>query len=188
MARRITAQSRCGADSCQQSVSTDAPVQLCEHHLAVAADWAGRQFGVEDVLPTPCRLCGSRLGVRYPSGWLCGVCEWRHSDLIDDELPLPRVDVVYYIRFDDRVKIGTSSNPRRRLSAIWHHDLLAFERGDRSLEHRRHEEFAEERFDRTEWFAFSERLRGHVDIVRAGGENPWDRYLRWVSEAVALRG
>ncbi|SFS03949.1 hypothetical protein SAMN04487846_1728 [Microbacterium sp. cf046] len=178
----------CTVAGCTEQVGRGAPLELCEHHLAIAAEWAGRQFGVSDVLPSPCRLCGSRLGVRYPSGWLCAVCEWRHSDLIDGELPRPRVDVVYYIRYDDRVKIGTSSNPRSRLSALWHDDLLAFERGDRSLEHRRHEQFADERFDRTEWFALSERLRNHIELVRAGGDDPWDRYRRWVSEAVALRG
>ncbi len=166
----------------------DAPVPLCEHHLTLAAEWAGRAFGVADVLPSPCRLCGSRVGIRYPSGWVCDVCEWRHGELVDGELPLPRIDVVYYVRVADRVKIGTSSQPRKRLSAIWHDDLLAFERGDRRLERRRHEQFADERFDRTEWFDLSDRLRGHIDIIRAGTDEPWDRYTRWVSEAIALRG
>lgn len=166
----------------------DAPVPLCEHHLAVAGEWAGRAFGVADALPGPCRLCGSRLGIRYPSGWLCAVCEWRHGDLIDHELPRPRVDVVYYLRYEDRVKIGTSGNPRQRLAAIWHDDLLAFERGDRRLEHRRHEQFADERFERTEWFRLSSRLSAHIDLVRAGTGEPWDRYARWVSEVAALQG
>ncbi len=165
----------------------DAPVELCAHHLALAGDWADRENGVTDVLPSPCRLCGSRLGVRHRSGWLCAVCEWRHGDLVDGELPPPRVDVVYYLRYADRVKIGTSSNPRQRLSALWHDDLLAFERGDRALERHRHEQFAQERFDRTEWFALSERLSAHIDSVRAGADDPWTRYLRWVSEAIALR-
>jgi len=168
-------------------VAADAPIALCAHHLALAGDWADRENGVTDVLPSPCRLCGSRLGVRYRSGWLCAVCEWRHGDLVDGELARPRVDVVYYLRHADRVKIGTSSNPRQRLSALWHDELLAFERGDRTLEHRRHEQFAQERFDRTEWFALSERLADHIESVRAGGDDPWARYLRWVSEAVALR-
>ena len=39
--------------------------------------------GVTDALPSPCRLCGSRLGVRYPSAWLCAVCDWRHGELVD---------------------------------------------------------------------------------------------------------
>jgi len=111
----------------------------------VAAEWVGRRDGVADVLPTPCLLCGSRWGVRWPSGWLCGVCEWRHGEPVDGELPPPRVDVVYYLRFRDRVKIGTSAQPRQRLRAIRHEELLAFERGDRSVERRRHAQFAAER-------------------------------------------
>jgi hypothetical protein len=169
-------------------VPSDAPVPLCDRHFAVAAEWAGRAWGAEDALPSPCRLCGSRLGIRYPSAWLCAVCEWRHGDLVDGDLPPARVDVVYYVRFADRVKIGTSSNPRQRLAAIWHDDLLAFERGDRALERRRHEQFASERYDRTEWFEFSDRLRAHIDVIAAGSEDHWDQYRRWVSEAVAIRG
>ena len=176
-----------GDDGCHATAAHDAPVDLCERHLALAGDWVTREFGVTDVLPSPCRLCGSRLGVRYPSGWLCAVCEWRHGDLVDGELPPPRVDVVYYLGYADRVKIGTTANPRQRLSALWHDDLLGFERGDRRLERRRHEQFADERLDRTEWFRLSERLHDHIAVVRAG-EEPWDRYLRWVSEAVALQG
>ena len=165
----------------------DAPLALCELHLAVAGDWAQAAFGVTDALPAPCRLCGSRLGIRLPSGWLCATCEWRFGDFVDGELPPPRVDVVYYLGYADRVKIGTTSNPRQRFSAIWHDDLLAMERGDRRLERQRHAQFSVERFGSTEWFAHSEALQEHIDVVR-GGSEPWDAYLRWVSEAVALRG
>lgn len=166
----------------------DAPVRLCRGHLAAAAEWVDAEYGVTDVLPAPCRLCGCRWGVRHRSGWTCGVCEWRLGDTVDDELPPPRVDVVYYLRFDDRVKIGTSARPAARLSAIRHDELLAFERGDRRLERRRHEQFAEDRWDRTEWFRLSDALRAHLEIVRAGEPDPWERYARWCSEALALRG
>ena len=94
---------------------------------------------------------------------------------------------MYYLRYADRVKIGTTSNPRQRFSAIWHDDVLAMERGDRRLEHHRHVHFADERFGTTEWFAFTDRLRVHIDAVR-GEVEPWDAYTRWVSEAVALQG
>jgi hypothetical protein len=163
-------------------------VALCERHLAAASDWTSREYGVTDVLPTPCRVCGSRLGVRWPSGWLCAVCEWRHGEIVDAELPPPRVDVVYYLRFDDRVKIGTTANPRQRLGAIWHDELLAFERGDRTLERRRHEQFAVDRFARTEWFRLTPRVRDHIDTVGAGVDDPWSLYARWTSETLALRG
>ena len=164
------------------------PLELCADHLEVAAEWVGRRDGVTDVLPAACRLCGSRLGVRWPSGWLCAVCEWRHGDPVDGELPPPRVDVVYYVRFRDRVKIGTSARPRQRLRAIRHDELLAFERGDRVLERRRHVQFAVERLGASEWFDRSPALDAHVAALSAGVEDPWDLVARWTSEAFARRG
>lgn len=178
----------CSVENCAGPVPADAPVPLCEWHLAVAGDWAEREYGVVDVLPEACRLCGSTVGRRYPSGWVCGVCEWRYGEIVDAELPLPRVDVVYYLRYADRVKIGTTGNPRQRFAAIWHDDLLALERGDRRLEHRRHVQFAAERFGTTEWFRLSDAIRAHIAVVRGGTEDPWDAYARWCAEALALRG
>ncbi len=161
---------------------------LCERHAAAASEWFDAENGVTDVLPSPCVLCGSRLGVRYRSGWLCAVCEWRHGEVPDGELPPPRVDVVYYLGYADRVKIGTTANPRQRLAAIWHEDLLAFERGDRALERRRHAQFADERYERTEWFRLTDRLHRHIAVLSAGADDPWALHARWVSEAVGLRG
>lgn len=165
-----------------------APVSLCEGHLSWVAEWCGARDGVTDALPSPCRLCGSRLGVHLASGWLCAVCEWRHGEVPDGELPPPRVDVVYYVRYDERVKIGTTANPRQRLAAIRHDEVLAFERGDRVLEQRRHAEFAAERYDRTEWFRLTGTLRAHIETIAAGASDPWTRYTLWMSEAIALRG
>lgn len=177
---------RCLADGdgCRGSVPPEAPVALCEGHIAAASEWAGNEYGTTDLLPGPCTLCGSRLGVRFPSGWICAVCEWRFGDVVDDELAPPRLDVVYYLRYDDRVKIGTTSNPRQRFSAIWHDDLLALERGDRRLEQHRHAQFEVDRLGRSEWFALSEALHAHITRV-AGGVNPWDAYARWFSEALS---
>ncbi|HTL42617.1 MAG TPA: GIY-YIG nuclease family protein [Pseudolysinimonas sp.] len=173
---------------CAGQVDPDAPVALCERHLAAAADWAARDHGIADLLPAPCRACGSPHGIRYPAGWVCAVCEWRHGDVPDGDLAPPRVDVVYYLRHGDRVKIGTTANPRQRFSAIWHEQVLAFERGDRRLERRRHEQFAADRFTGSEWFRMSPQLTAHVASVAAGVANPWELYARWRSEALALRG
>lgn len=163
----------------------DAPIPLCEWHLTAAAEWSEARHGVTDALPSPCPVCGSRLGVAYPSGWLCAVCEWHYGDIVDDDLAPPRVDVVYYLRYDDRIKIGTTANPRQRLAAIWHDELLAFERGDRTVEGRRHAQFAADRFPRTEWFRASEALITHVAELAAGVEDPWVLHARWRSEALA---
>jgi hypothetical protein len=172
---------------CRAEAAADSPLPLCDSHLALAGEWNGREFGVVDVLPSPCLACGSRLGVRYPSGWLCAVCEWRHGEVADSDVAPPRVDVVYYLRQGDRVKIGTTANPRQRFAAIWHEEVLAFELGDRRLEQSRHARFASLRFAGSEWFRSSPDLVRHIEML-AGGRDPWDVYARWVSEAVALAG
>lgn len=170
---------------CRGEVADAAPLALCELHVAVVGDWAARSAGTTDILPAPCRLCGSTLGVRYPSGWLCAECEWPHGEVVDYELAPPRIDIVYYLRYADRVKIGTTANPRQRLAAIVHDEVLAFERGDRTLERRRHGQFAAERYDRTEWFRLSDRILDHVDALRAGTDDPWASLARWRSRAAA---
>lgn len=179
--------SQCRASGCRGAATPNAPVPLCGAHLTAVTDWAAAEYGVTDVLPSPCRACGSRLGVHYPSGWLCAVCEWRHGEIPDEDLAVVRVDVVYYLRAGDRIKIGTTASPRSRFAALGHHDLLAFERGDRTLERRRHEQFAEHRFAGSEWFSTHAELEAHIAGLAAGAD-PWERYARWLSEAAALRG
>jgi hypothetical protein len=185
--RRTSSVTACSLDGCALPTEAGAPVALCAAHLGLAHDWVAREDGVVDALPSPCPVCGSRLGVRLPSAWLCAACEWRHGEVPDGELGPPRVEVVYYIRFGDRLKIGTSANPRQRLHRVRHEELLAFERGGRSLEQHRHAQFAAERLERTEWFARSPALDRHVETVRAGEPDPWATHRRWVSEALALR-
>lgn len=173
-------------EGCGGVVAPSAPVALCERHLSAASEWFQSQDGRTDLLPAPCLLCGSRLGVHYAAGWICAVCEWRFGEVVDGELPPPRLDVVYYLRYDDRVKIGTTANPRQRFAAIRHHDLLALERGDRRTEQRRHAQFGADRLGKSEWFAMSDVLRSHIAGL-AGGADPWDVHARWCSEALARR-
>lgn len=178
-----------GAKRCSAPVDVGAPVNLCTGHLLAAHEWVAHEFGVTDTLPSPCRACGSRLGVKYPSGWLCAICEWKVGDTPDDDAVADvRVDVVYYIRFGNRIKIGTSANPRRRLAGLRHDELLAFERGNRQVEQRRHAQFAEYRILRTEWFDINEALTRHIGVLGGGIDDPWSRYALWLSEYRALRG
>jgi hypothetical protein len=128
-----------------------------------------------------CVLCGATSQARGPHGIVCGVCGWRVGDAPDFELPLPRVDVVYYLRYRDRIKIGTSRNPRQRLAAIWHDELLAFERGGRSLEQARHREFAHLR-EGGEWFTSAPELLAHIDTL--DHDEPWHAYARWVAQSL----
>jgi hypothetical protein len=164
----------------------DLVLPLCHEHLVAAYERVAADVGVTDALPGPCAACGSRLGVRYPSGWLCAVCEWRWGEVPEAAAPV-RVDVVYYLRWRDRIKIGTSANPRGRLAQLRHDKLLAFERGDRTLEQRRHREFAASRLG-GEWFAADDALLAHVAQVTAGVDDPWALLARWRSEAAALTG
>ncbi|MBN9185255.1 MAG: GIY-YIG nuclease family protein [Microbacterium sp.] len=136
-------------------------------------------------LPGPCALCGDLRGARRSGRWACAVCGWRVGDAPDPDLPLPRIDVVYYLRYADRIKIGTSSQPRQRPAAIRHDEVLAFERGGRPLEQRRHVEFAHLR-EGGEWFTATEELAAH--IARVGrGVPPWDAYARWMSAELRRR-
>jgi hypothetical protein len=136
-----------------------------------------------DELESPCRVCGSRAGIRTPTGWVCAVCGWRVGDSIDPDLPVPRVDVVYYLRLDERVKIGTTSQPRQRFAVLRHEEVLAFELGDRTIEQRRHAEFADDRLGTSEWFALTPRLRVHIEQLADGGD-PWHVHARWIADAL----
>lgn len=139
-----------------------------------------------DALDSPCRLCGGRDGVRTEAGWECAVCGWRVGEYIDPELPLPRVDVVYYLRRGESVKIGTTVNPRQRFAALRHDEVLAFEQGGRTVEQRRHLEFADDRLGTSEWFALTPRLTAHIAAL-AAGRDPWHVHARWLAEALARR-
>jgi hypothetical protein len=76
--------------------------------------------------------------------------------------PPPATAVVYYLRFGDRVKIGTTTNLARRLSAIPHDEVLATEVGSFTLERERHGQFAADRVI-GEWFHMSPSLMEHIE-------------------------
>lgn len=130
----------------------------------------------------PCVLCGGRTASGGAGHRECVVCGWIVGDSPDDDVERPRVEVVYYLRWDQRIKIGTSSRPRQRLAAIWHHELLAFERGGRALERERHRQFADLR-EGGEWFRADAVLLDHIAEV-AGEAPPWDRFARWTADAL----
>lgn len=132
-------------------------------------------------LPDPCVLCGATDGERQAGRLRCGWCHWRVSDTLDPDLERPRVEVVYYLRYAERIKIGTSARPQQRLGAIRHDELLAFELGDRTLERRRHREFAAIR-EGGEWFSATPELLRHIATLECS--DPWRSYARWTSAAL----
>lgn len=81
------------------------------------------------------------------------------------ETPNRRVHVVYYIRFRDRIKIGTTKSLQMRLANLPHDELLAVEPGDRGVERARHQQFAESRIQ-GEWFEASRHLLQHTTHIR----------------------
>lgn len=139
-------------------------------------------MNVRRIMPGPCVLCGHARGIRADGRWECHVCGWRVGDVPDPDLPRPRIDIVYYIRWRDRIKIGTTHRPRGRLAVLQHEELLAFERGDRTVERERHRQFAGLR-EGGEWFTAAPELVAHARGI-AGGVDPWDAYSRWVGEAL----
>lgn len=132
--------------------------------------------------PQVCILCAAAATTPSPDGRRCTLCGWRYGAVPDADLPRPRIDVVYYLRWRDQVKIGTSSTPRRRLAAIHHDELLAFELGGREREHERHLQFASLRLG-GEWFAAADELLAHAVTLRAD-RDPWHAHARWFAEAL----
>ena len=78
---------------------------------------------------------------------------------------------VYYLRVGDQVKIGFSTDVRRRLRSYPPgSELLAVEPGEKKLERRRHNEFAEWLVAGREWFQPSAELLQHTrDLVTLHG-------------------
>lgn len=143
---------------------------------------SGTVRDVSEELPGPCPLCGRSRGARVERALLCEWCGWRYGDYPDGDLPRPVVEVVYYLRYDRRIKIGTSRQPRRRLASIRHDELLAFEPGGRSIEQARHREFAAIR-EGGEWFTQTPELTAHIAALQTTAD-PWQLYARWTSAAL----
>ncbi|WP_241833369.1 GIY-YIG nuclease family protein [Streptomyces caatingaensis] len=80
--------------------------------------------------------------------------------------------LVYFIRNGNRVKIGTTTDLRRRIRtlALRPEHVVLIERGGRELEREFHERFAKYRDGKTEWFrdvgALSEYIAERVEAIR----------------------
>lgn len=82
---------------------------------------------------------------------------------------------IYYIRFGDRIKIGTTTSLKGRLASLPHDEILALEPGSYDLERARHREFAPMLVDgQREWFHDSSTLRDHALELRARHGSPED--------------
>lgn len=74
--------------------------------------------------------------------------------------------VVYYMRLDRLVKIGWTTDLKRRVSSIAPQGVMAIEPGGKNIEERRHIEFAALRSHR-EWFWLRDPIAAHIVTIRA---------------------
>jgi len=77
-----------------------------------------------------------------------------------------RQPVVYYLRFADRIKIGTTICLPSRLADVPHDEVLATEPGGAELEEERKMQFAEHRVT-GEWFRMAPALMRHIEKLRS---------------------
>lgn len=164
-----------GRDCPERSVS-GSPLNLCARHLRQAAELHAslRDLDPGTRLLGPCPACGRRALVAMVAtrSIVCRMCQ--HTQAVDPQT-IPRPDrsrittgdpVVYYLRFGDRIKIGTTTDLRSRLASLPHDEVLAVERGDRSIESQRHAQFAHLRITRRgEWFRADPDLLAHIDTL-----------------------
>ena len=161
---------------CPGWVNPDHSLNLCAEHIEAAFELYRRTGEV--AAPSnqfPCPVCDSAL---YPgvTGAMCGRCAYKTDDFTGKivvsyaeaeaqqnqrRAAIKSPNLVYYIRFADRIKIGTTSDIRRRMTAIPHDKLLATEPGDRHLEAIRHREFKHLRLT-GEWFRAAPELLKHI--------------------------
>src|ERR1039458_2410411 len=94
-------------------------------------------------------------------------------------MPTVHPPLVYYAMRDGLIKIGTTTQIRRRLAAQGIDELLAVEPGSFDLETERHAQFAEHKLSRrrgtgrgrgsgpAEWFRPGGDLMAHIEALRA---------------------
>lgn len=91
--------------------------------------------------------------------------------------------VVYYLRWADRIKIGTSTNLPGRLRSLYHDECLAVERGGIKVERQRHRQFEAARIpNQLEWFRATPELVSHINDMRRANGEPLTAAERWSKE------
>jgi len=87
--------------------------------------------------------------------------------------------IVYYVDFGTHIKIGFTTNLRRRLASFSRPrtDVMAVEEGTLLTEAQRHAQFDNERVEGRELFAKSDRLMEHIASVAAANADLKRRML-----------
>lgn len=162
---------------CRSVAAAGLPVDLCvEHAKELREFWEG-----ENRLQK-LREYEDKYGPEYMARWRERSNspkdpDWRKIQWLGLERILEGPDthapLIYYLRFADRIKIGTTTNLKIRLTAIPHDELLATEPGDVMLERRRHRQFDHLRL-KGEWFRADRELLDHIESIRRGADGQRD--------------
>lgn len=163
---------------------------LCERHILVSYRIANQILSAHkardqeyqllpseaDFIPGPCPACGvAGLLMHLANGFVtckASGCDYEcHiNKFCGDRKTLMGIvaadaSVVYYMRLGNRAKIGVSRNLKRRISQIQPEDCIGCEPGDRTLEVKRHRQFAHLRVS-GEWFDLAPDLVRHVNSLQ----------------------
>lgn len=127
----------------------------------------------------PIPLCGRHI-VQVLARSAEVTSEARRDHVVKNQKPLPlrkqemlnrgygefsHEPIVYYLKFGDRIKIGTTTNLRKRLLDIPHDQVLAVEPGGLAMERRRHLQFRSHRIS-GEWFTAGDDLMRHIKALQ----------------------
>lgn len=168
---------------CDDPVAPGSPFNICRHHYLKISDYL--------------KAAESTGGYRYRISMLCPGCQIRYGLVADVSsqiatcsecghqvrateagrskfTPMQRPEqlspstVVYYIRFGDRIKIGTTDNLRNRLAALPYDQVLFTEPGSYELENQRHKQFRRHLVrGQREWFHAHPELLDFIRTQRA---------------------
>ena len=144
----------CGWKFCR--AKPEAELGICLHHAIKAYMWV-RERGGEALNPKPARTEPVRI---VEPSIVEKARRARLASLPSEQLT--EQGYVYCIRFADRVKIGFSTNPKKRLTALPHDEILGLMPGTRVDEAELHVKFMDYRHS-GEWFYDNPAIREFVD-------------------------
>lgn len=164
---------------CGNDPDPDSFYRICAYHWAeIIEDHKRLVAGGESLAEVKCPVCkhvlltGPGVPVTCPNPH-CWEDAWWRLPSADEGVPTRAgTDWVYYIQFGDRIKIGTTTNVKRRLSVLPYDSLLALEPGGLDLERARLRAFEGQRIPtQREWFNDHDELRSHIaEIVAEHGD------------------
>lgn len=161
---------------CATEATMTSPVPLCdEHQLQVAL------LVVPDILTAALRHAGSDVRpAPLPSEERSAVVAGARPKPVGAHMGGVHGPVVYFADTGARIKIGTSTNLRKRMRSLslQEKDVVLLLQGGVMLERALHDTFAKERIDSTEWFAKSDRLMKFIQSKLADLGQPHPGALR----------